>query len=68
MLSQDDRPRYDAQRLAWRKSLPESLIRTLASDFLAGKIDECNYDAYQEYVVRFGEPRYFRKRLSDDIA
>lgn len=48
-------PSYDEQRIAWRKSLPELIVRELASDYMRGRQDECTYDAYLEYERRFGK-------------
>lgn len=45
------------RRLAWRQSLPEWLVRSLASDYLRGQVDECNHDAYLEYEHRYGSHR-----------
>lgn len=44
----------DEQRLRWRASLSEVEVRSLASDYLRGMVDECNADAYLEFVHRFG--------------
>lgn len=42
------------QRLEWRKAQNEATIRSLASEYLRGIIDDCTTDAYLEYEQRFG--------------
>lgn len=58
---------YDEQRIAWRRALPELVCRELASDYLRGNKDEINFDAYQEFLQRYG-PRqrapFSRRRQS----
>lgn len=46
---------HDEQRMAWRRAQPEHVIRSLASDYLRGSVDECTTDAYHEYQDRFGK-------------
>lgn len=45
---------YDEQRLYWRNSLSDDIVRSLAADYLRGYEDECNADAFKEYERRFG--------------
>lgn len=45
---------YEELRAKWRRSLDDGLVRSMASDYLRGFQDECNYDAYLEYQRRFG--------------
>lgn len=44
---------YNEARLAWRLSLSDSVVRSMASDYRMGKNTEDNYDAYLEYLQRF---------------
>lgn len=46
---------YQEERLAWRKSLSDMDVRSLAYDYKCGLQDECNADAMEEYLLRFGE-------------
>lgn len=46
---------YD-ERMRWRKKLNESLCRELAAEYMRGIKDQCNADAYDEFVERYGDP------------
>ena len=52
-MSVDQAEAYMQQRIAWRRALPDLVVRELASDFLRGHKDEMYEDAYQEYLDRF---------------
>jgi hypothetical protein len=45
---------YDDQRIIWRQSLAEDVLRSLASDYLRGMVDESTADAFREYEHRWG--------------
>lgn len=44
------------ERIKWRASLNEYQVRSLCYDFLTGMRDHCTFDAYEEYIKRFGMP------------
>lgn len=46
---------YAEQRLAWRKSLTDNLVRDLAYDYKIGRTDDCSVDAWAEFQERFGD-------------
>ncbi len=48
-------PSYEAQRLAWRRSLTDADVRALAYEYKVGNYDECSTDAWAEYQDRFGD-------------
>ena len=43
-------------RMRWRKRLPEHVVRELAVEYMQGHRDQCNTDAYHEFLERFGDP------------
>lgn len=54
------------ERMLWRRSLPDDILRSLASDFLRGLVDECNADAFAEFEYRYGAHVKGAKRIAHD--
>lgn len=48
-------PEYEAEVMAWRKALPDFIVRSLAYDYLRANLSEDCRDAYLEYQHRFGD-------------
>lgn len=53
-LPQVERTPLTEERMIWCKSLKEVELRSLASDYLMGRIDETTSDAFIEFELRFG--------------
>ena len=46
---------YDEQRIIWRRSLNEAIVRELAAEYLRGSRDEDVCDGFAEFEQRFGK-------------
>lgn len=68
----NDSDDYEGRCLAWQLAQPNDVIRSLATDYSSGEIDECTRDAAHEYLRRWPKskaaPRIRRMMLSEVLG
>jgi hypothetical protein len=68
----NDSDDYEDRCLAWQLAQPNDVIRSLATDYSSGWIDDCTRDAAHEYLRRWPKskaaPRIRRMMLSEALG